>query len=261
MTSPIDFVRHLELEGERFADLVEAMDPSTPVPTCPGWSVADLCDHVMGVHERHVAMVADGAASADELPEFVPPADHRERVARFRSGLAVLADALRATDPATEVWTWHPQGRSVEWVRRRQAHEMVIHRLDAQHAAGDPTDIEPEVFAADGVDEVLRSYLSRMPSWGSFEPDGTALAIAASDGPRRWGVAFGRFHGTTRSGRTVEDEACTVGIGAVEPAATVSGTASDLDRWIWGRGPVEALTIDGDPSVVARLRTLAAVKT
>jgi uncharacterized protein (TIGR03083 family) len=261
VTSPIDFVRHLELEGERFAHIVEETDPATPVPTCPGWTIADLCDHVTRIHVRHVAMVEDGVASAEELPTFVPSTDHADRVSRFRGGLTALADALRATDPATEVWTWHPEGRSVEWVRRRQAHEMVIHRIDAEYAVGRPSGIEPETFAADGVDEVLRLYVSRMPSWGSFDPDGTTAVIATADGPRRWGVAFGRFHGTTRSGRTVEEEACTVGIDAVRPDAVISGTASDLDRWIWGRGSIDVLGVEGDRSVADRLRALASEKT
>ncbi len=261
MTSPIDFVRHLELEGERLARLAEVAGPDEHVPTCPDWAVADLVDHLSRVHFRARVVVADRVSGPDEIPAFEPATDHAERIARFRAGLEDLADVLRATDPATEIWTWNPLGRTVEWMRRRQTHETVIHRLDAEYALGEATPIEPEALAADGVDEVLRMYVGRMPSWGSFEPDGVSVRLVVADGTMRWGVAFGRFHGTTRSGRTVEEEACTVGVGAVDPDAVVSGTASDLDRWLWGRGSIRSLAVDGDPEVAERLRALAKAKT
>ena len=44
-----------------------------------------------------------------------------------------------------------------------------------------------------------------------------------------------------------------------EPAdATVSGPAWDLDLWLWGRGPLDGLTVTGDRAVVDRFRALVA---
>jgi len=46
--------------------------------------------------------------------------------------------------------------RNLGFVRRRQAHEVLIHRLDAELTAGvDASAMDPRL-SADGVDELLR---------------------------------------------------------------------------------------------------------
>ena len=45
---------------------------------------------------------------------------------------------------------------------------------------------------------------------------------------------------------------------AADPDTTVEGTAAALDLWLWGRGPLEQLTVSGDRSLPGRLRSLAA---
>ena len=48
----------VEAEVARFADVVRGTDPSTPVPTCPDWTVAELVRHAGAVHRWAGQMVA-----------------------------------------------------------------------------------------------------------------------------------------------------------------------------------------------------------
>ena len=54
-------------EIERFAESVRTADPLAPVPTCPGWAIVDLVDHVGTVHRWAAHMVRNLA------PERVRP--------------------------------------------------------------------------------------------------------------------------------------------------------------------------------------------
>lgn len=45
-------VRHavIDTESRRLAEVVAQADPQAPVPTCPGWDLADLLYHLTEVH-------------------------------------------------------------------------------------------------------------------------------------------------------------------------------------------------------------------
>ena len=45
-----DYCTRTEAEAARLVELVTGADPSTPVTTCPGWTMADLVTHVGTVH-------------------------------------------------------------------------------------------------------------------------------------------------------------------------------------------------------------------
>ena len=76
-------------------------------------------------------------------------------------------------------------------------------------------------------------------------------------------MAFGRFHGTSpASGKQYDDECAELVGGAPwegedeDVTATVSGSAWDLELWLWGRGGTDALQRDGDPAAIERLRAV-----
>lgn len=257
MTPSLDFLAHLRDEGDRFGSVLEATDPSSPVPCCPDWRAQDLLTHLAEVHWFWNEIVARRAAHPDEVTdEFRPAPTYDGVAAQYRQGLDLLVGTLAGTDPDTPVWTWDEDGTTVAWVRRRQAHEALIHRVDAEQTAGNPGPIDA-VFASDGVDEVLRVSIAGVPSWGEFTPDGQTIRLAQADGDGHWGIAFGRFTGTSRSGREYDLEACTIGVDAADPDTVVEGTAAALDLWLWGRGAIEDLSVSGDRSLADRLRTLA----
>ena len=59
--------------------------------------------------------------------------------------------------------------KTVGYIRRRQAHEALIHRLDAELTAGAVTPLDPDL-AADGVLRVPRRDVRRLPAVGHLRP-------------------------------------------------------------------------------------------
>ena len=102
---------------------------------------------------------------------------------------------LAATPPDTPAWTWS-EDQTVGFIRRRQAHEALIHRVDAELTAGRRTPMDPGL-SADGVDEALRVMYGGVPPWGIFTPTGAGtLRLRAPDTGNTWLVTTGRFTGT-----------------------------------------------------------------
>ena len=95
------------------------------------------------------------------------------------------------------------------------------------------------------------------PPWGTITPSDRVLAIRISDTGDDLRVALARFTGTDPDGTTYDepDIALLAGDAGGEPLATVTGTAADLDTWLWhrGAGRVEP-TFDGDEGVLDELR-------
>src|SRR5918995_144022 len=102
----------------------------------------------------------------------------RSESARFREVLAACDPEARV--PACPDWNaadllWHlatvQRWWAVGFILRRQAHEALIHRVDAEQAAGVPSDVDP-ALASDGVHEVLAVMYGGCPPWGAGEPGG-----------------------------------------------------------------------------------------
>jgi len=256
-----DFVAATRAESQRFLDALQAADLSRPVPTCPDWNGHDLAWHLAYVQLFWGAVVErliqDPAQEYDE-PER-PPDD--QLLGLVRDASAGMVSALEQGSPDDRCWSWHPDGSSVGWVARRQAHEVLIHRIDAEQVAGLEVTAPNVELAADGVDEVLGVMFSGLPAWATFTPDGQALTLVATDADQRWTVEFGRFTGESpTSGHSYDDDDAR--LGDPRPTeTTIAGSAWDLDRWLWGRGDDDVLHIEGDASLAARLRAVAAEST
>jgi len=264
----MDALASIARDSALFLDAVRAAPPGARVPACPEWGVADLTYHLAEVQAFWGAVVgpAEGKGlDADDVAPLARPADDAALPTLAATATARLLAALAGRDPSEPCWSWHDAGRTVGWVARRQAHEALVHRVDAEQAAGrDVTGADPEV-AADGVDEVLRVMLDGVPSWGTFTPDGSTVSVAVDgpgETPRSWGLAFGRLTGTgPESGTAYDlDSAQLVDL----PGSTttqVSGPAWGLDLWLWGRGERDGLAVHGDPALADRLRRVAAQET
>ena len=228
----------IRTETNACADAALAAGPDARVPGCPDWDVAELVHHLSGVQGFWATVVRGRHATP---PEFAEPERlaFAEAVARLRDAAADLVAALEGADPAEEVWTWSDD-HHVGWVIRHQAEEAVVHRRDAEDAAGAGTPI-PTELAADGVDEFLY-YMATEPAEGA---------------PRLGGPVH--LHATDTAGEwlATEDDA---GFLAVERAhgkgaAALRGTASDLLLVLYRRLPLDALEILGDADVAARFLT------
>lgn len=256
----IDFVEAIRVESTRFLEAIRSVSAESPVPSCPGWDASDLTWHLARVQHFWASIVEDLVDDPERVPALDRPEDG-ELAELFADQSSRLVVALSERDPRDRCWTWDENGGTVGWVRRRQAHEALIHRVDGELTAGRPLSPCDPGLAADGVDEVLRLMIGAIPGWGSFDPSGQALRIDATDHPATWGVALGRMSGTTPDGEPIEREAASVGVDAVEPITLVAGRAWDLDLWLWGRSGTDELTVSGERSLVARLEALASSAT
>jgi uncharacterized protein (TIGR03083 family) len=253
-----DYLRHLESESARFRAVLEAADPSAHVPGCPDWDAADLLWHLAEVQWFWGSIVLSRPAGPEhEFAEPDRPDTYADMLAAFDEQSQRLVRALRDADPADPAWTWSTE-HTVGFIYRRQAHEALIHRLDAEQTAGAVTALDPRL-ASDGVDEVLAVMIGGCPPWGTFTPDGHGVRVRIEDTGVEVLATLGRFAGTDPEDGTAydDDDIGVVDQLASEPVVTVSGSAGDLDTWLWRRGGPERIRIEGDPEAVARFRAIA----
>ncbi|MFA9430398.1 maleylpyruvate isomerase N-terminal domain-containing protein [Egicoccus sp. AB-alg2] len=259
----MDHDQYLDVIAVETAQLVRVAvtaPAAAEVPSCPTWRAADLLWHVAEV-QYFWARIAGGVEDPDHVPDLARPGDAALLPQLLEEQTLALLHALRRRDPDEWCWSWADEGQSVGWVARRQAHEALIHRVDAELVAGaQVADVTP-ALAADGVDELVRVFLDGVPDWGAFSADGRSARLVADDTGDAWSLRFGRFAGTSPYSGVAYDED-TVAVVADIPAAevTVTGPAWDLDRWLWGRADAAALAIDGDTALAQRLRDIAQIE-
>jgi uncharacterized protein (TIGR03083 family) len=263
----LDYLGHLARDSARFVEVLAQTAPEARVSTCPDWDADDLLWHLGEVQWSWGTIVGRGLTAdedVDALDNGGRPGDRDGLLAFFRAASGDLHHNLSAASPDTAAWTWSDE-QTVGFIRRRQAHEALIHRVDAELTAGDRTSMDPDL-SIDGVDEVLRIMYAGLPPWGRFTPDPTAtVRIQATDADRSWLVTLGQFTGTHPDGKAYDEPDLTVAASddrasdTGEPAAaTVRGTAADLDCWLWHRPSFDEIERDGDPAVLERLDQIIA---
>ncbi|MDI5966734.1 maleylpyruvate isomerase family mycothiol-dependent enzyme [Streptantibioticus silvisoli] len=239
-----EFIEVLRTEGETLAVLADRAGWDAEVPSCPGWHTRDLVAHLGNVHRRVALYVA--GATEPVRGDWEAPAD-AELDGWYRAGHAALVDALSNAPADLECWTFVPAASPLAFWTRRQAHEMAVHRIDAELAAGAEHLPFGASFAADGIDELLHGALSR--------PQGTlrsgsphAIRVRPTDaGGRSWLLRL-----SNDPPRVHNDDPA--------PAdCTVSGTADALYAALWNRSGFKELDVTGDTSLVDQWSTLAAV--
>ncbi|CAN5467439.1 maleylpyruvate isomerase N-terminal domain-containing protein [soil metagenome] len=252
-----DYLDHIRIESARFRAALTDCDPAARVPACPDWDAADLLWHLAEVQWFWSRVVAGRPAGPDELTHPERPATYDGLLAAFDEYSAGLVATLEAADPAEAAWTWAPE-QSVGFTFRRQAHEALIHRLDAEQTAGTVTALDATLdpaLATDGVQECLAVMYGGCPDWGRFTPDGAHAHFDLTDvGTSLW-VSIGRFDGKDPDTDVVHDEPdlSVVDDPGTEPDVLVRATAAELDAWLWKRAPQEAVSVTGDDAARAHL--------
>jgi len=167
----VDYAAAFLAENRAFAELFRDVDDSTPVPTCPGWTLKQLFRHV-GRGERWAAQIVrdklDHAPDARAVEGGKPPADPADAISWLRGGAQRLVDAVELTGVETPVWTFLGP-RPANWWIRRWLHEVAVHRADAAIATGADFTLAPEV-AADGITEWLERVAVQAGSQGTPLP-------------------------------------------------------------------------------------------
>ncbi|MFF5973008.1 maleylpyruvate isomerase family mycothiol-dependent enzyme [Streptomyces sp. NPDC012769] len=238
---------------QRFVALVRDADLATPVPTCPGWTLADLVKHHATTHRWIEYLVRTRAT--ERVPSTDGPLDPPEDPAAYPDWLAASAEVslrtLRAADPDAPMWC-HGADPHARFFPRRLLFEAVVHLADAELALGrEPGPIDPGT-AADGIDE----FLENVPyfAWVA-EPvarlgrDGASLRLTATDTGAVWTITLGGGGFTWR--RRAEGEATT----------TVEGTVADLLLLVHGRRATDdpRFTRTGDRTLLDAWRTATAL--
>ncbi|NMM24493.1 MAG: maleylpyruvate isomerase family mycothiol-dependent enzyme [Phycicoccus sp.] len=262
----LDYLDHLARDSARFVEVLRQVPSGTRVPACPDWDADDLLWHLAEVQGFWGTIVGRGLtaqAEGEAVEADDRPGDREGLLTLFDQASRELHHHLSATSPDTPAWTW-AQEQSVGFIRRRQAHEALIHRLDAELTAGDRTPMDADL-STDGVDEILRVMYGGAPPWAHFTPDPTqTVRIRTTDTNRSWLLTLGQLAGTDDHGTAHDERDLRVaerdpgGPDAGGPdagataAATVSGTAADLDCWLWHRPPVGEIERAGEPQVLQR---------
>lgn len=253
--SGVEIDRHiaaLESDGCLLADAARRAGLAAPVPSCPGWRVADLLRHIRYIHRwaaTHVRQAPDrvitGPPEAELLAEGPPDAGLLDA---YRAGHQALAETLRSADPALACATFLPAPSPLAFWARRQAHETAIHRADAELAAtGTVTPFEAG-FAADGIGELVAGFAAREKLAGRPATTRT-LQLHAADTGDQWHLTIGPGGIQCRRGPGQAD-------------TVVSGPASGLYLLLWNRqgAATAAFTITGDPGALRLWRDTVQVR-
>lgn len=204
----------IESEGRRLG-LAARRDPGRGVPQYPGWTLADLASHTASIHGRTSLICRDlppERISAPTLPEGMDAIDWYDET------LDEMLSALTEADSTAECWAFGPEPCVGFW-EKRMVIETGVHRWDAYQAFGEE-DRLTDLVARSGLEEFGEMWL---PQLGEVQP----LQVSAADIGGTWIYGEG------------------------EPAATTSGTASDLYLRLVSRpSPVElpadwAAAVDG----------------
>lgn len=249
----MEFTRFSECLAADFDRLraVAATDLSAEVPTCPGWTMTDLVQHVGAVYLHKSAAMREGAEPTTWPPDGI---NDEDPLALLDRAYAELTGEFATRRPADPAGTWYGPDQTVGFWIRRMAQETVIHRIDAELAAGEPVAAVPDDLAVDGVDELLKVFVAfGVAAWGDYfsqilgEAPGYEFALRTDGGGWRVRTGPGRFD--------VADDAADA---ADAPAdASIAGPPAALLRWVWNReaaGQPSGVTVEGSPDAVSVLR-------
>jgi uncharacterized protein (TIGR03083 family) len=180
----VDYATAFLAENSAFAELFRDADESTPVPTCPGWTLTQLLRHV-GRGDRWAAQIVRDRVDHMLDPRTVeggkPPPDPADAISWLQGGAQRLVDAVELTGVETPVWTFLGPRPANWWIRRR-LHEAAVHRADAALAVGSEFTLDPAI-AADGITEWLERVAIQAGSEGAPLPleDGDTVHLHATE--------------------------------------------------------------------------------
>lgn len=232
MTAVDAAVDQLALLAADFVRLLSEAELAARVPSCPGWTVANLVAHLGRTHLWAEHCIRERNPDG---PDVVAPITDREALTAWYAECAgVLVETLRATDPSTECWTFGRRPRTAAFWFRRQVHETAMHSWDLGAAVGREVSY-PTTLAVDGVDEVVTMFFPRQVRLRRIAPLQRSLAVRA-EGLGRWVLAG---DGTGASDGPADSE--------------VSGPAELVVLLLWGRLGLDdpRLQVTGDLAAAA----------
>ena len=232
---PFWFVDRLVDDCRRVTAVIAGGDLEAAVAACPGWDVRRLIVHVGTVFGWAGACIAHAAPPAS-MAEFEP--GDSDLGVWFAEQSASIEAALRGLDPASSTWHPFPVERVAGVWPRRLAHEIAIHRWDAEAATGDPAPIDAEL-ASDGIDEYFGLVVPRVLRREGVSLPMGSFHVHCTD-------VHGEWHVDGTDGEYRLERAHRKG------DAALRGPAEALLLRLWGRPvPDGLLSPIGDGSVLA----------
>ena len=234
----MDHVATLRLEGNRLSAAARAAGLDAPVEHCPGWTISRLLGHTGKVLQRTNLCITEGLLTppGDELYTSMP----RDEAIfdAFDEVLENLCATLATCDPTGPAWNFTGEDLVSGFWGRRMAHEVEIHRWDAQNAAGGAIDPFDDASAVDGIDELL-TVLMPVLSAVKNPTLSSSFHLHCTDAPGEWLTTFIGGQPTTVREHAKGDLA-------------VRGPASALYSWAWNRVPITTAGLDtaGDTALL-----------
>jgi uncharacterized protein (TIGR03083 family) len=225
-------INQLRTDSRRVVELTTEDNLAKPVPSCPDWDYEKLAKHLSAVYNWAGSIVLDRLAAPPDRGTL-PERPEGEATAGWLAGRAErVVAALENVPEDAEIWNFSPGPNVASFWWRRQMHETIIHRIDAELSAGtEITPVTPEI-ASDNVSEVLMmlGYVVVEPGEQGAADDGSLrIHLHATDVDpdnelgawTEWTLDAGK--------RTLSQQ-------HAKGNAAVRGPALDLARWCWGRG-------------------------
>ncbi len=203
----MDFRAALLDQTQVFGELIRGADPTTPVPTCPEWTLKQLFQHV-GRGNRWAAQIVAERRNQPLDPRDVrdgrPPDDPDAAIDWLNGGAQLMISAVDQVGSDARVWTFNGPRPAGWWIRRR-LHEVSVHLADAALALGVDYSPSPEL-AADAISEWVELMAVKSDRHTPPVEPGRTLHLHATDaglGPTgEWtivndedGVSWSHDHG------------------------------------------------------------------
>lgn len=250
MQNILEFPEVLRLIEDRSAAfraaIASAPDLDAQVPTCPGWTLRDLAQHLGDGRRRQAVIVAAGPgveppARTDPKGAPTAPRDREALDAWLAESTELILDALREAGPDRGCWAWwtspqvpHNSGA----VARHQIQEIAVHTYDAQLTQGAAQPLPADV-AVEGVDEFLTTVSATNVPW-PFKP--ATIDLHATEG------------GSWRLTLDADGVRCDDLAADAEPGDMVMrGAASEMVLYFYDRVPFDGLEITGDSEPMEQL--------
>ena len=164
----------LQDHTERLAECARAAGSEASVPTCPGWTVTGLVEHVgqtlHWVSEIVERRITDPSELPTEMAEL--PAEPQAWPAWLSDAAARAAAAC--SDAALEASVFNAAGddrSGAQFWLHSMLNEAVIHGFDAAAAAGHDYDVDADIAAG-----LITNHLAMLtsPTWAAMRSDSAA---------------------------------------------------------------------------------------
>jgi uncharacterized protein (TIGR03083 family) len=230
-----EYLAQLRADARRIAEVLPMGPADASVAACPDWTITDLVKHLGGVHRWASRAVVDGEAAARSGSTSDVPDEALG--AWLVDGADALTEALAAVPDDEPAWNPFGAPQTAALWARRQAHETMMHRWDAEEAVGLVTPLPP-LLASDGIDELFEVLVPRNIARGSVAMPTDSLHIHCTDVEGEWLM-------------WIEDGRLVMRREHAKGAAALRGPAESLLLLLWGRTHLldEAIDVVGDADV------------